>query len=140
MITPDMNTSGPTKLSKRVLILALLLILLCLISLFAIIYRLPSSRKQLTAYIYQYGQLLKTIDLSAVTSNYTFTVIAEDGGHNEVTVKPGAIGISDADCPDKLCVSMGYADSSLLPIVCLPHSLVIQIKETSENAPDILSY
>ncbi|HKM34831.1 MAG TPA: NusG domain II-containing protein [Lachnospiraceae bacterium] len=140
MITPDINTPGSAKLSKRALILSLLLISLCLISLVVIICRLPSSRKQLTAYIYQNGQLFRTINLSEGTSDYTFTVIAEDGGHNEISVKPGEIGITDADCPDKLCVSMGYVDSSLLPIVCLPHSLVIHIKETSQNAPDIMTY
>lgn len=140
MITRDINLSNSKKTSKRAILLALLLVLLSFLSLFAILYRKTSSHQQLTAYIYRNGQLLETIDLSEVSSPYTFSVASADGGYNEISVKPGAISISDADCPDKLCVSMGYVDSSLLPIVCLPHSLVIQVKETSQNTPDVITY
>lgn len=140
MITHDIYLSVKDKSSKRAYFLILVIIILLLLSLIFITYRLSSSNRKLIAYLYQNGQLYQTIDLSKITSDYTFTVIAEDGGYNVISVKPGEIGILDADCPNKLCVSMGYVNSSLLPIVCLPHNLVIQIKETSHDAPDVMTY
>lgn len=127
----------------RALLLSFLLLFLFAVSLLHIFLSRSSHTDTLTARIYQNGILLETIDLSAVTQSYSFTVNAPDGGQNTIEVRPGAIGITDADCPDRLCVSMGYADSSLLPIVCLPHGLVIEIEEQAaapDAVPDALSY
>ena len=45
---------------------------------------------------------------------------------------PGAICISEASCPDKICVGQGYISNSLVPITCLPHKLVIELR--ADNA------
>ncbi len=140
MITPDIHSSGSKKISKTAVFLALILIIACLLSIIAIICRLPSSKEQLTAYIYQNGELIQSIDLNNVPSDYTFTITSPNGNYNEISVKQGGIAIIDADCPHKLCVSLGYADSSLLPIVCLPHNLVILVKETTPDTPDMMTY
>ncbi len=127
----------------RAILLSVFLILLFGASLLYLFWVRSAHTGRLTAYIYQNGTLLTTIDLSAVTETYSFTVDSPDGGYNTIEIKPGAIGIKEADCPDRLCVLMGYADSSLLPIVCLPHGLVIEIKEQAAApgiSPDALSY
>lgn len=124
----------------RALALLVVVLFFCVVSVFFIFAKKNPATTSLHAEIYQNGALIKTIDLSAVTEPYSFTVECLDGGFNTITVRPGAIGICDADCPDKLCVSMGYADSSLLPIVCLPHSLVIQIKEAEGAVIDGMTY
>lgn len=59
----------------------------------------------------------------------TFRIETADGGWNEVTVRDGSICISDANCPDQTCVKMGLLASETLPIVCLPHKLVIRFRE-----------
>ena len=41
-------------------------------------------------------------------------------------VRPGAIRVSEADCPDKICVGMGWLTDGAAPIVCLPHRLMIR--------------
>ena len=140
MITPDIIDKTDKKVRLRVLLLSAILFFLCAASLFYILRLYNTDTKNLTAYIYQEGNLLEAINLSSVTTPYSFTVSAPDGGYNTIEVRKGAIGITDADCPDTLCVSMGYADSSLLPLVCLPHALVIQVVETSDTEPDVLSY
>lgn len=75
--------------------------------------------------ILQDGHVIKTIDLAQVTEPYSF-LVEDDGGSNIVLVEPGRICISEADCPDQICVHQGWLKNSAAPIVCLPHRLVIQ--------------
>ena len=74
------------------------------------------------------GQEYRTVDLGAVTEAYEFTVETEYGW-NRVMVCPGSIQVTDADCPNRDCVKQGSISDGAVPIVCLPHKLVIQIKE-----------
>lgn len=72
------------------------------------------------------GALLEEIDLDKVDEPYSFTL--EDGsGRNTVLVERGRICVSEADCPDRVCVSRGWISDSAVPIICLPHKLVIEI-------------
>lgn len=72
------------------------------------------------------GELLETVDLSRVTEAYDIDIDTEFG-HNTVHVEPGAISVTDADCPDGICVRQGKLTTAGVPIVCLPHRLVIEI-------------
>lgn len=87
-----------------------------------------NSSQRIVADIYQDGTLLQSIPLDTVEEPYTFTITTEDGGWNEVEIRPGSIGILSASCPDGLCVHQGFISTSLLPITCLPNRLVIQIR------------
>lgn len=80
------------------------------------------------ACVYQDGELLKKIDLDAVTAPYSFTVRWKDGGENVVTVEQGRICVSEADCPDQVCVRTGWLGDGVTPIVCLPNHLSIRIQ------------
>ena len=51
------------------------------------------------------GELLQTVDLSRVTEAYDI----------------------DIDCPDGICVRQGKLTTAGVPIVCMPHRLVIEI-------------
>ncbi len=73
------------------------------------------------AQVYSGGQLLHTLDLS-VERQVTVTTQA---GTNVITVKDGAVAVTQADCPDGYCMRRGYCKSGA-QIVCLPHGLVIQ--------------
>ena len=80
------------------------------------------------AVVSQDGEVLREIDLSRVTEEYRFTVETKDGGVNEILVRPGRICVSEANCPDRICVRQGWLPDSGTPIVCLPHGLIIEIK------------
>ena len=85
--------------------------------------------------IVQDGVVLREIDLSAVTQAERFTVEWREGGSNTVCVEPGRICVSEADCPDCICVRQGWLSDQATPIVCLPHRLVIRVKgETDVDA------
>lgn len=75
------------------------------------------------AEIYQNGKLIRSVPLS---EDCEFTVTCAEG-YNTVTVKDGAVMISSADCPDKVCVQTGAVSGGAVPIVCLPHRLEIRV-------------
>lgn len=72
------------------------------------------------------GELLEEIQLDKVDKSYSFTV-EDEFGSNTVLVEPGRIRISQADCPDQVCVDQGFISDGTVPIVCLPHKLMIEI-------------
>lgn len=123
------STHRSTSDRKKALMIGSLISVLLIASLLALVV-IPSMQKSrgLTAQVYQDGTLLYTIDLSAVTESYELTATTADGHYNLIVVRPGSIGITDADCPDKLCVNMGFRDSAIMPITCLPNKVVIQIE------------
>lgn len=118
-------------MNKKVLagIIALLAAAAAGIVIFAVLMNIP--RKNSTAEIYQNGVLIKRVPLSVDSE---FTVECE-GGVNVVTVENGAVRVSYADCPDKVCVNRGAVSGGAVPIVCLPHKLEIRIVD-GENSVD----
>ncbi|MBQ6677210.1 MAG: NusG domain II-containing protein [Clostridia bacterium] len=81
-----------------------------------------------TAEIVKGGEVLYTIDLDRVAEEYEIEIGSGDGDRNVVTVKPGMICVSSADCPEQICVNTGWASKDHpYPIVCMPHDLVIRI-------------
>ncbi len=49
------------------------------------------------------------------------------GGYNIVEVKDGKVSVTEASCPDQICVRHGPTDQTADPIVCLPNQLVVQV-------------
>ena len=70
---------------------------------------------------------VKVIDLRAVTLPYEFE-ISTAHGRNLVRVEHGRIAVIESDCPEQICVRQGYVQESGVPIVCLPHRLVIELE------------
>ena len=105
---------------------------------------LDKSPQDYMAEIYQDGRLIYTIPLNTAQSTYTLDVEGEEGGHNHIEIRPGSIGITWADCPDKLCVRQGFIHNASIPITCLPNKLVIKLspvqESTSDAIPDAVTY
>ncbi len=117
-----MRITGQTKIWICVLLA------LALLSTLGLVLARRYSSPAVTARITVDGELYREIDLRAVTIPYEFSVETEHGS-NTVRVEHGRIAVISADCPDKICVQRGWAEDSLLPIVCLPHRLVIQLED-----------
>ena len=56
-------------------------------------------------------------------------VIKTEHGENMVQISNGKITVTAANCPDHYCVDHVAIDSVGETIVCLPHRMVIEIKE-----------
>lgn len=86
------------------------------------------------ALIYKDGELIKTVSLEDVSEAYEFE-IRDGDSFNLIRVEEGRIRVVSASCPDKVCVNSGYISDGVMPIVCLPNKLVIEI-EGAEGAAD----
>ncbi len=69
------------------------------------------------------GEVVQEINLS---EEKTFT-IETDEGKNILEIKNGAIGVIEADCPDKICVRRGAIKNLGEVIACVPHKVLIEI-------------
>ncbi len=85
------------------------------------------------AKIYSDGELIETIDLENVSEGYEFTVYCEDG-ENVIRAEQGRICVVSASCPDKVCINQGWISDGVMPIVCLPNKLVIEIEGAEAGA------
>ncbi len=66
-------------------------------------------------------------------------VVSTDDGENKVVISGGKVSVTDADCPDKLCVKQGEIDRQGETIVCLPHKLVVEIEGGAPPEYDVVS-
>ena len=89
-------------------------------------YLLRGGGEALTASVWYDGELIGTYDLTAVVIPYEVR-IETDLGYNILRVSHGSVEVVEADCSEQVCVRQGPVSDDLLPIVCLPHHLVIQI-------------
>ena len=84
----------------------------------------PAGRARITSG----GDHFATVDLAV---DQEITVPAPGGGSNTITVKDGAIAVTDADCPDHYCMHRGFCNGGT-QIVCLPNRLVITFLDGAE--------
>jgi len=87
-----------------------------------------------TAQLYVDGTQIESIDLSNVAESYTFSVGGED--YNIIEVDRGRIRVSDANCPGRSCVRQGWVSGGNVPVVCLPHRLIIRLEGGAAPAVD----
>jgi hypothetical protein len=89
------------------------------------------STDSTTVQIIHDGQVIREIDLAGVKEPYEFAWEDAAGNRNLIRVEPGRIRVTEANCPDRICVAHGWLSRELPPIVCLPHRLMIQWKEAA---------
>ena len=53
--------------------------------------------------------------------------IQGEGGYNTLVIEGGEVWLSEADCPNLLCVKTGKIRYAGQSIVCLPHQLAVRI-------------
>ena len=79
------------------------------------------------AQILQDGRVIRTV---ALDQDQEFTV-TNGSGYNVITVRDGAIAVTEASCPDHYCMHRGFCSSGM-QIVCLPNALVIRFTGAQE--------
>ena len=109
---------------KIVLVITVILFAAAVVAMF--VFNRQADRK--TVEIVQNGEVIYTLDLAS-EKDRSFNIESPDGGYNTVTISDGTICISDADCPDHTCIKTGVLRSETIPVVCLPHRLVIRFAE-----------
>jgi len=81
------------------------------------------------------GEVVMTVPLAG---DGTFTVPESAGMVFEI--KDGKVAAVCSDCPDKICVNMGFIGNSAQKIVCLPNQIVVEVtmRDTDPDAPDMV--
>ena len=116
---------------NKAIALSIIILLLFLSSVAALLLpgMLPKKDGQLyVADIYQDGVLIQSIPLLSSKESTTFRIEGKDGAFNEIEVQGTQIGMTNASCPDHLCVHRGFLSNSQIPITCLPNRVVIRIR------------
>ena len=121
------DTNDETEASRAALGLAALLVLLALGSILYLVLAPKGHTGGSLIRITQGGTVIREIPFSEVTEPYEFTVTGPDGCYNIIRVSPEGVQVTEASCPDKICVRTGIRKDSRLPIICLPNQLVIEI-------------
>jgi hypothetical protein len=84
------------------------------------------------AAIYQDGVLIEKLDMGDEQS----TRILYNDGYNVIEITDGNVSVSEASCPDELCMKQGTISQIGAQIVCLPNRLVVRI-ESEQETPSV---
>lgn len=86
-----------------------------------------------TVVIEQNGKVVYQTEFKSVTDTIEYKIASDNGGYNVVNITADGVEVTDADCPDKICVKQGKINNSAVPVVCLPHKLVVYIKDAESD-------
>ena len=109
---------------------AAVIVLLLLCAVISLLILRPGRRAEIVTITLD-GVCIRTIDLRTAPDE-EFTV-ESDCGFNTVSIESGRLHITAADCPDQICVQSGWLTQTGLPLVCLPHRLVITLDAGAQN-------
>lgn len=62
-----------------------------------------------------------------------------NGGTNILVIEDGCAYLTDASCPDHLCVKQGRISKTGQTITCLPNKLTVTVYGAGNKEPDIIS-
>lgn len=119
-------------MNKKLILTSVLLAIICIGGIVAFLLMKQTSVADPVAEIYVDGALVRTEKLSQEQS---FSLTTEYG-YNDILIENGSISVKAADCPDKVCVNTGATNSSVVPIICLPHRLEIRIVSAEDAGID----
>lgn len=106
-----------------IIMIAVLLLVSAVASVFIFRYQINGG----VVAVYHHGEQIKRIHLDTVTTPYNF-MVGDDEHYNVISVERGRICVSEASCPDHICMETGWISDGAIPIVCLPNELVIKVE------------
>lgn len=62
-----------------------------------------------------------------------------DGGYNVLEIKEGKADVTEASCPDGICVSHRAVSKQNQSITCLPNKLVVEIQNGATSDVDAIT-
>ena len=71
----------------------------------------------------------------SLSLNGTFSL---NGGSNILVIQDGQAWLSEADCPDHLCVKMGKIHYTGQVITCLPNRLTVTVEDGESDGVDLV--
>ncbi|EOS25812.1 hypothetical protein C806_01939 [Lachnospiraceae bacterium 3-1] len=128
--------TGPVDLNsmkKNDVILIGVILILALAAFGGISWYSEKNTKEAEAVVYVDGEEQERYPLNQDTS---VRVSLEDGNYNLLEIKDGQADITEASCPDKVCVDHRPVKNQGESLVCLPHKVVVEIENGEEAKID----
>lgn len=114
-------TIDPKKRNELFLIGGLLLLILLLY----VGNKMVFGKSAITAEVSVEGQVIGTFPLN---KSLDLMIDGYQGGTNHLVIKDGGASVTEASCPDKVCVRQGIAKEAGQALVCLPNKVIITIR------------
>lgn len=124
------DTTSRTKLNKNDILLIIVVIFLSVCALigYRLFYHQSGNFVQITVDGKIYNELPLDED--------NVIIIEGKGGTNKLSIHNGYADMTDADCPDKLCVKQKKIHYNGESLICLPHKVVVTVISDKENQLD----
>ena len=124
---------GKDKFKKDILFI---LILLLLAGIIWCLYALIHNNGDNVVVVTRDGEVVEQYSLSE--DNVYIIPYGEE--YNLLMISNGEAFVTDADCPDGLCIRQRAISRNGESIICLPHKLVIQVESKEEGSLDAVTY
>jgi hypothetical protein len=82
------------------------------------------------------GEVYKTLPLDEDT---TFTIGDKQGDYNVLEIRGGEAKMTEANCPDKICVAHRSIHYDHESIICLPHGVSVEIRDGEKSDVDMIA-
>lgn len=114
------------------IVLAVILALSCISGVFLRFYRYKTTKSAeavVTIGETEYGRY-------PLKKDQTIYIESEKGAYNVLKIAGGKAEVTEASCPDKICVKHKPISLNGETIVCLPNKLVVEIESEQESGVD----
>jgi len=91
--------------------------------------------KSMEVFVRVNGEVIDQFDIGSDIKK----VYETERGSNEIIINSGNAYISEADCPDSICVNTKHAAKNGDSVVCLPNRFSIEIVGRNEGEVDAIS-
>lgn len=109
------------KYKKEIILIAGILTVSCGLLLFnQFLFSEPAGKVEISVD----GNVIQTLNLN---EDSDILVHAFNGGTNRIVVKDKKVSVSEASCPDKICVHQGWIQHNGENVVCLPNHMITRI-------------
>ncbi|MGL5755199.1 MAG: NusG domain II-containing protein [Paraclostridium sp.] len=113
----------------------LILSIIVVVCAFLVFNHFKESGKADKVVIYVDNKVYKEVPLD---KNEELTIKTENG-YNKVKIHDKGVEVTQASCPDEVCVKTGFINKSNKSIVCIPNKVSIKIISDEKNDIDIIS-
>lgn len=106
-----------------------------IIALLAILFMTWSKKEGAKVVVTVDKQIYKTLPLNEDT---TLLIGEKTVDYNILEIKDGKVRMTEANCPDKICVEHRAIHYDHESIVCLPHKVTVEIRGGEDSDVDIM--
>ena len=120
-----------------IILIAVLLVLASITAGALRIWQMNNTKNGASVVVTIDGQLYGTYPLS---EERTERIELPDGSYNILTISEGYADITEASCPDQICVKHNHIRYTKESIVCLPNKVVVTVEDGDENEIDSTTF